>query len=61
MITGNDFIGIVPDTVYPSYCHSLFPREDNIIDFMNLGFDKEMNPKIIEKTLWYPLEEISVI
>lgn len=61
MITGNDFIGIVPDTVYPGYCHSLFPREDNIIDFMNLGFDKEMNPKIIEKTLWYPLEEILVI
>ncbi|HUX57577.1 MAG TPA: hypothetical protein VMV77_11425 [Bacteroidales bacterium] len=61
MVTGNDFIGIVPDTVYPSYCHSLFPREDNIIDFMNLGFDKKMNPKIIEKPLWYPLEEISMI
>jgi len=61
MVTGNDFIGIVPDTVYPVYCHSYFPKEDNIIDFMNLGSDKEIKSKIIEKTFWYPLEEISVI
>ena len=61
MVTGNDFIGIVPDTVYPVYCHNLFPEEDNIIDFMNLGSDKEIKSKTIEKTFWYPLEEISVI
>ena len=60
MITGNDFIGIVPDTIFPRYCHSLFPVRDNIIDFMNLGSDKEIVPKIIEKTLWYPLEEITL-
>jgi hypothetical protein len=58
MVTGNDFIGIVPDNIFPRYCHSLFPVEDNIIDFMNLGFDKEIILKIIEKTYWYPLEEI---
>ena len=61
MVAGNDFIGIVPDTVSPVYCHNLFPEEDNIIDFMNLGFDKVINFKIIEKTFWYPIEEISVI
>ena len=61
MVTGNDFIGIVPDTIYPVYCHSFFPKEDNIIDFMNLGSDKEIKSKIIEKAVWYPLEEISVI
>jgi len=61
MVTGNDFIGIVPDTICPVYCHSFFPKEDNIIDFMNLGSDKDMKPKIIEKAVWYPLEEISVI
>jgi len=60
MVTGNDFIGIVPDGIFPRYCHSLFPKEDNIIDFMNLGFDKEIIPKIIEKTYWYPLEEITL-
>ena len=61
MVTGNDFIGIVPDTAYPVYCHGFFPKEDNIIDFMNLGYDKEIKSETIEKTFWYPLEEISVI
>lgn len=60
MVTGIDFIGIVPDTVFPRYCHSLFPKEDRIIDFMNLGYDKELVPKIVEKTFWYPLEEIKL-
>lgn len=58
MITGNDFIGIVPDNVFPRYCHNLFPREDRIIDFMNLKFFDEFIPAIIDKTYWYPLEEI---
>lgn len=61
MVTGDDFIGIVPDTVFPRYCHSLFPKEDRIIGFMNLGFEKEYVPKIVEKTFWYPLEEIKLI
>ena len=59
MVTGNDFIGIVPDTIFPRYCNSLFPKEDNIIDFMNLGFKKDITPRIIEKTYWYPLEDIT--
>ena len=58
MVTGNDYKGIVPDTIFPRYCHSLFPREDRIIDFMNLKFYGELIPEIIEKTFWYPLEEI---
>jgi len=56
MITGRDFIGIVPDHITPRYCHSLFPREDNIIDFMNL--DHEYEEMIINKAFWYPLEKI---
>jgi hypothetical protein len=58
MVTGIDFIGIVPDNFLPRYCHSLFPKEDEIIDFMNLGFDKEIIPKIIEKAFWYPPDKI---
>jgi len=58
MVTGNDFIGIVPDNIFPRYCHRLFPAQDNIIDFMNLGFDEEIIPKIIENAYWYPLVEI---
>lgn len=61
MVTGNDYIGIVPDTVSPRYCHGLFPKEDRIIDFMNLNFDEEINTKVIEKSYWYPLEFIQVI
>ena len=60
MVTGRDFIGIVPDTYFPRYCHNLFPRADNIIDFMNLGHDKELVPAIIEKAYWFPLEEITM-
>lgn len=40
MACGSDYIGIVPKTVVPVYCHSLFPTQDKIIDFMNLGTEK---------------------
>lgn len=58
MVTGDDYIGIVPEHVLPRYCHSMFPEEDRIIDFMNLGYDEEFTQKIVEKSYWYPLEEI---
>ncbi len=56
MIHGEDFIGIVPDFVYPKYCGSSFPKEDGICDFMNL--DHENTENIIEKVCWYPIEPI---
>lgn len=40
MISGTDFIGIVPDTGPPRYCHSMFPMEDRINDFINLGCEE---------------------
>ncbi|KPL15951.1 MAG: hypothetical protein AMS23_04710 [Bacteroides sp. SM1_62] len=58
MITGNDYIGIVPDHTYPVYCHSLFPKEDKIIDFMNLGH--ENTEAIISNAYWYPLKPILI-
>jgi hypothetical protein len=61
MVTGTDFIGIVPDNVTPRYCHSLFPPEDQIIDFMNFGFDMDIRSKIIEKTYFYPLKKIEIV
>jgi len=60
MVSGNDFIGIVPDHVVPRYCHNLFPKEDRINDFMNLNFEKEFESKIIEKAYWYPLDKIEL-
>ena len=56
MVTGSDYIGIVPDTRLPVYCHSLFPKEDRIIDFMNL--DREDEDLIIPLAYWYPLEKV---
>ncbi|MBL7965573.1 MAG: hypothetical protein JNK09_01145 [Prolixibacteraceae bacterium] len=26
MVTGNDYIGIVPEYIFPRYCHGLFPK-----------------------------------
>jgi len=53
MVTGKDYIGIVPKEITPRYCHSLFPDE-RIIDFMNLGY--EDTEKIIAASEWYPVE-----
>lgn len=59
MIKGIDFIGIVPETIMPRYCHGFFPDEDRINDFMNLGFERVK--EIIEKSYWYPIEEVRLI
>ncbi|MBL7111978.1 MAG: hypothetical protein ISS19_08565 [Bacteroidales bacterium] len=56
MVTGNDYIGIVPDHIFPRYCHGLFPKQDKIIDFMNLGY--ENTEAIISNSYWYPLKPI---
>jgi len=56
MIKGIDYLGIVPETLIPVYCHSLFPDGDRINYFMNLGYEK--TEEIIKRTEWYPLEEI---
>jgi len=59
MASGIDYIGIVPENVIPRYCHSYFPIEDKIIDFMNL--DTEKSNEIIKKAFWYPLPEVHLI
>ena len=59
MVCGNDFIGIVPENIMPVYCHGDFPKEDKIIDFMNLGIEKR--EKIIAKSYWYPLKKVEII
>lgn len=58
MVTGNDYIGIVPDYIIPRYCHSFFPDEDRIMDFMPLGYEED--EIIIENAYWYPLEKIEI-
>jgi len=58
MAKGIDYLGVVPENVVPKYCHGKFPKEDNIIDFINPWYDNELS-KIIEKSVfWYPLKKI---
>lgn len=59
MACGGDFIGIVPETVTPRYCHGFFPADDKIMDFINLGTEK--SNEIINKAFWYPLLELKLI
>ena len=57
MITGEDYIGIVPFEVDTKYCQSFFPGEEDIIDFINPWYDIE-DISLIEKYIqWYPLDE----
>lgn len=56
--TGNDRIGIVPNEVFPRYCHSMFPKED-VIDFVNI-YDDEMD-SIKDYVTWYDIPEIHLI
>ena len=56
MVSGADYIGIVSEGIAPVYCHSYFPKEDHIIDFMNLP--TENRDKILQTAYWYPIEEI---
>lgn len=58
MISGTDYIGIVPEGITPIYCYSHFPKEDNIVDFMN--FSIENRDKIIGATYWYLIDEIKL-
>jgi hypothetical protein len=55
MLTGMDYIGIVPDRIFPRYCSSLFPGEE-MLDFMNLPW--ENRAQIEKAATWYPLKEV---
>lgn len=61
MIKGTDYIGIVPENVLPRYCHSFFPAEDKIIDFMNPWHDKEIYEFIEKNAVWYKIKIIELI
>ena len=55
MLTGMDYIGIVPEGIIPRYCASLFPGE-KILDFMNLPQGKK--EQVEKAAIWYPLREV---
>ncbi len=48
-----EWIGIVPEGVFPAYCESRFPN-DHIIDFINLPYDDR--EKFLPFCIWYDEE-----
>ncbi len=58
MLTGIDFIGIVPDDEHVGYNHSSFPREDRIFDFAHLWEVEAVCGAVPDSIHWYPLDEI---
>ena len=51
-LTGTESIGIVPEGVFPAYCHARFPGE-GIVDFMNLP--RERQDELSKYCRWQPI------
>lgn len=58
MLTGTDFIGIVPDDVPVGYNRGSFPGEDRIFDVARLWQIEEARGSVPECIYWYALEEL---
>lgn len=57
MLKGEDYIGIVPQGVFPRYCDSFFPGE-KMLTFMNLPHEK--TGQVIQSAYWYPIERVQL-
>ena len=56
MVTGQDYIGIVPEGIIPCYCDDWFPREDKFLQFMNLPWENA--DTVAQAAEWYPLDGV---
>ena len=57
-LQGVDYLGIVPEHMTSHYAHDLFPREDEINDFLNPWHDSALAAVVKEKAVWYPVEAL---
>jgi len=57
MLTGKDYIGIVPEGIIACYCDSLFPGE-KMLSFMNLPWEE--TEKALRAAIWYPNREVQL-
>jgi hypothetical protein len=57
MLKGEDFIGIVPQGVFPRYCDSFFPGM-KMLTFMNLPHEK--TDQVIMAANWHPLDNVQI-
>jgi hypothetical protein len=55
MLTGKDYIGIVPEGIIARYYDSLFPGE-KMLTFMNLPCEK--TEKALRAAIWYPNRDV---
>ncbi|HBG25596.1 MAG: hypothetical protein A2Y10_04905 [Planctomycetes bacterium GWF2_41_51] len=60
MLKGTDYCGIVPKDMTPKYCHSCFPPEDKIIDFINPWHDEKIIKVVKKYATWYPLDRLKL-
>jgi hypothetical protein len=58
MVCGTDNLGIVSEDITPRYCHSFFPKEDEIVVFLNPWHDEELIKVIEDNATWYPLKQL---
>ncbi len=56
-LLGTELVGIVPDYVFPRYCHSYFEK-DGCISFMHLPY--EDTEAMAAKCTWYPIPEVKL-
>jgi hypothetical protein len=61
MLKGTDYCGIVPKEMIPKYCHSCFPEEDPIIDFINPWHDEIIAEVVKQYAVWYPIERVKLV
>ena len=58
MLTGEDFVGIVPDDIGLGYNQQEFPKENRIYSFAHLWMVRELNEGLVSKTRWYPIPKL---
>lgn len=57
MFKGEDYIGIVPQGVFPRYCDSFFP-EDKMLTFMNLPYEE--TEQVVKAAYWNPIKNVQM-
>jgi len=58
MLTGKDYIGIVPEGVIPRYCDWMFPDE-KLLSFMNLPWEER--DEVEKATTWHTIKEVKLL
>ncbi len=58
MLSGEDFLGIVPEDIPVGYNHGDFPKEDHIHSYLHLYVIEDTCESLPGSITWYPLDEL---